>query len=125
MHGAHLQESGREGITDAALGDGSSYVCPRCHGVVSRSRKQSHNERGCAGSQVWRTRRGRAGAREQHAEGRSPAGGLQAAERKAPGAGGRRAKCSPGTAPDCIMDERETDTAEDLSGGQREAAIPA
>ena len=45
-----MQESGREGITDAALSDGSSYVCPRCGGVVSRSREQSHNEHWCGGS---------------------------------------------------------------------------
>ncbi|KAK9904064.1 hypothetical protein WJX75_003631 [Coccomyxa subellipsoidea] len=38
-----LAESGREGITDAALMDGSSFVCKSCGGVVSRSRESQHH----------------------------------------------------------------------------------
>ncbi|BDA45518.1 hypothetical protein COCOBI_07-3050 [Coccomyxa sp. Obi] len=38
-----LAESGREGITDAAMSDGSSFLCQHCGGVVSRSRESQHH----------------------------------------------------------------------------------
>lgn len=38
-----LAESGREGITDAAMSDGSSFLCQQCGGVVSRSRESQHH----------------------------------------------------------------------------------
>ena len=44
-----MQESGREGISQCALDDGSSYVCARCGGVVSQGRRQQHDRYWCQG----------------------------------------------------------------------------
>lgn len=38
-----VQETGREGITDAAMSDGSSFFCQKCGGVVSRNRESQHH----------------------------------------------------------------------------------
>ena len=37
-----MQESGRLGLAYCALQDGSSFVCPRCQGVVQASRAEQH-----------------------------------------------------------------------------------
>ncbi|KAJ9514445.1 hypothetical protein QJQ45_016186, partial [Haematococcus lacustris] len=44
-----LMETGRQGIADCSLGDGSSYVCSRCGGVVACARRQQHEECWCMG----------------------------------------------------------------------------
>eukprot|EP00877_Chromochloris_zofingiensis_P014311 jgi/Chrzof1/9133/Cz03g37050.t1 len=42
-----LMETGREGITECAMEDGSSFQCPTCGGVVSKSRQQQHYQHWC------------------------------------------------------------------------------
>lgn len=44
-----LQETGREDLAQVATEDGSNYVCARCGGVVSNSRKQQHEQFWCEG----------------------------------------------------------------------------
>jgi hypothetical protein len=43
----HLQETGRGGLADAALADGSSWQCPQCGGVVPQQRRQVHIDAWC------------------------------------------------------------------------------
>eukprot|EP00899_Mesostigma_viride_P021877 jgi/Mesvir1/29691/Mv00926-RA.1 len=42
-----LHESGRGEIVVDAAADGSSFVCPRCWGVVSMARQEAHNNLWC------------------------------------------------------------------------------
>lgn len=42
-----VQESGRGGLVDCALADGSSYRCPQCGGIVQASRAQQHAQFWC------------------------------------------------------------------------------
>ncbi|CAL5228835.1 g12039 [Coccomyxa viridis] len=50
QHDPILAETGREGITGAALDDGSSFICTSCGGVVSLSREAAHREYWCSGA---------------------------------------------------------------------------
>ena len=43
-----LGETGREGLSQCAMADGSSFVCGRCGGVVSKSRRQQHEMFWCS-----------------------------------------------------------------------------
>lgn len=47
MWDARAQESGRAAIADAALSDGSSFVCSFCGGVVKKDRESIHYEFWC------------------------------------------------------------------------------
>lgn len=42
-----LTETGREGLTDCALADGSHYTCVRCGGVVLVRRREQHEQFWC------------------------------------------------------------------------------
>ncbi|WIA19712.1 hypothetical protein OEZ85_005638 [Tetradesmus obliquus] len=44
---AILEETGRGGLADAALADGSSWQCPNCGGVVPQQRRQAHLDAWC------------------------------------------------------------------------------
>eukprot|EP00873_Tetraselmis_striata_P033099 jgi/Tetstr1/453363/TSEL_040353.t1 len=42
-----LAETGREGITQCAMDDGSSYMCRACGGLVPRGRQEHHDRFWC------------------------------------------------------------------------------
>eukprot|EP00873_Tetraselmis_striata_P023856 jgi/Tetstr1/444120/TSEL_032019.t1 len=44
---AILAETGREGITQCAMDDGSSYMCRACGGLVPRGRQEHHDRFWC------------------------------------------------------------------------------
>ncbi|KXZ50969.1 hypothetical protein GPECTOR_14g212 [Gonium pectorale] len=47
QHAPILSETGREGFMQCALDDGSSFLCPRCGGVVLAARRQQHEAFWC------------------------------------------------------------------------------
>eukprot|EP00884_Botryococcus_braunii_P014999 jgi/Botrbrau1/234/Bobra.0022s0211.2 len=51
-HAPILEETGRGAIADAALSDGSSFVCSHCGGVVKKDREAIHYEYWCPGRSI-------------------------------------------------------------------------